>query len=115
MTLDLNGIEVLCIIGDRPDERNRLQRLRVDVSLEIPPLAAETDRLSDTVDYPALAEGVRAALVAAKCQMVERAAKVAYDACRAVCAPVAGARPVRVTVTKAGVLSGLASAAVTYP
>ena len=37
MTLRLNGIEVLCVIGERPDERTRLQKLRVDVALEVPP------------------------------------------------------------------------------
>mgnify|MGYP003329076712 CR=1 FL=1 len=63
--LKLNGIEVDCVIGERPDERTRLQKLRVDVELEIPDRAAETDALGDTVDYAALAEKVRAALVAA--------------------------------------------------
>lgn len=115
MTLRLNGIEVLCVIGERPDERTRLQKLRVDVALEIPPQAAETDGLADTVDYAALADGIRAALVAAKCQMIERAARLAHDVCRAACAAVTGARPLTVTVIKAGVLPGLESAAVSYP
>lgn len=115
MTLRLNGIEVLCVIGERPDERTRLQKLRVDVALEIPPQASETDGLADTVDYAALTDGIRAALVAAKCQMIERAAKVAYDVCCAACAAVSGARPLNVTVTKAGILPGLESAAVSYP
>ena len=107
MTLRLNGIEVDCVIGELPDERDRLQRLLVDVELEIPSPAAETDSLSDTVDYAALAERIRAALVAAKCRMIERAAKVAYD-----CLPT---RTARVVVTKAGAVPGLASASVTFP
>lgn len=115
MTLRLNGLEVLCVIGERADERHRLQKLRVDVELSIPPAAAETDRLSDTVDYAALTEAVRAALVAAKCQMIEHAAKVAFDVCRAECPASAGACPLRVTVTKAGAIPGLESASVTYP
>lgn len=45
MKLELNGIEVECIIGEREDERNRLQTLRVDVALDIPDDAAETDAL----------------------------------------------------------------------
>lgn len=115
MTLRLNGIEVLCVIGERADERHRLQKLRVDVELAIPPTAAETDRLEDTVDYAALTEAVRAALVAAKCLMIEHAAKRAFDVCTAACRSVAGARCVRVTVTKAGAIPGLESAAVSYP
>ena len=40
MILELNGIDVDCIIGDRPDERERTQRLTVDVRLEIDDAAA---------------------------------------------------------------------------
>ena len=110
MKLRLNGLAVDCVIGERPDERMREQTLRVDVELEIPDRAAETDELADTVDYAALAERIRAALAAAKCRMIERAAKAAYDACRAdprVCAAT-------VTVTKAGAVPGLASASAVY-
>ncbi len=115
MTLRLNGIEATCIIGDLPDERVRPQTLRIDVELEIPPAAAESDRLCDTVDYAALADSVRQALVDAKCRMVERAARVAFLACEEACRPVAGARPLRVAVAKSGAVSGLASASVCYP
>ena len=110
MILRLNGIAVDCVIGERPDERTRLQRLTVDVELELDGRAAETDELADTVDYAALAETVRAALVAAQCRMIERAAKVVCDVC---CAetPVASATA---TVTKAGAVPGLASASATY-
>ena len=54
MKLELNGIDVECIIGERPDERMRPQRLRVDVVLTIGDRASETDELADTVDYAAL-------------------------------------------------------------
>ena len=76
MTLMIEGIEVECIIGDLPEEREREQTLVVDAELEIPDRAAETDALADTVDYAAAAERVRAALKAAECRMIERAAKV---------------------------------------
>ena len=110
MKLKLNGIEVACVIGERPDERTRAQRLRVDVELTVPDRAAETDELGDTVDYAGLAEKIRAALTAAKCKMIERAAKVVYDVCREdgkVGAAV-------VTVTKSGAVPGLESASVVY-
>ena len=110
MKLTLNGLAVECVIGERPDERERLQRLCVDVELEIPDRAAETDDLADTVDYAALAEKIRMALVAAKCRMIERAAKVACAACLADPKAVAA----RVRVTKAGSVPGLASATAVY-
>ena len=106
MKLELNGIDVDCIIGERPDERTRTQRLRVDVVLTIDDKAAETDELADTVDYAALTEGIRAALVAAKCKMIERAARVVADLCLAD-AKVSAAT---VSVTKSGAIAHLESA-----
>ena len=81
MKLNLSGIAVDCIIGDLPHERECLQRLTVDVGLEIGSAAAESDDLADTVDYAGLSRKIRDDLVAAKCRMIERAAKVAYEAC----------------------------------
>ena len=110
MKLKLNGLEVACVIGERPDERVREQELRVDVELEIADRAAETDELGETVDYAGLADRIRATLTAAKCKMIERAAKVVYDVCREdgkVGAAV-------VTVTKSGAVPGLESASVVY-
>ena len=106
MKLNLNGLDVDCVIGELPDERNRLQRLRVDVALEIPDRVAETDALDDTVDYAALAARIREALVAAKCRMIERAAKVVCDVCLA--EPKVSAA--EVTVTKFGAIPHLESA-----
>lgn len=107
MKLELNGIDVECIIGERPDERTRAQRLRVDVVLTIGDTAAKTDELADTVDYAALTEGIRAALVAAKCKMIERATKVVADLCLAD-EKVSAAK---VRVVKSGAIPHLESAA----
>ena len=107
MRLELSGIGVDCIIGERPDERMRPQHLRVDVVLTIDDRVAETDELSDTVDYAALTEKVRAALVAAECRMIEHAAKVVLDLCLAD-AKVSAAK---VPVTKSGAIPHLESAA----
>ena len=109
MILELNGLDVDCIIGERPDERERPQRLTLDVRLEIGDAAAASDELSDTVDYAELAVRIRAALVAAKCRLIERAAQVACDVCRADGKVLAA----RVRVTKAGAVPGLASASAT--
>ena len=110
MTLRLNGIEAECIIGERPDERIRQQKLSVDVELEIDDAAAETDCLADTVDYAALAERIRAALAAAECRMIERAARVAYDVCR----EERCVRGASVAVTKGGAVPFLKSATAVY-
>ena len=110
MTLRLEGLEVDCVIGERPDERDRVQRLRVDAELEVDGRAAETDDLADAADYAVLAEHIRAALVAARCRLIERAAKVAHGVCLAD-PHVASAR---VSVTKAGAVPGLAAATAVY-
>ena len=66
VAVELNGLAVDCVIGDLPDEREREQRLVVDVELQGDfARSAETDDLADTVDYAALALSIRAALRAA--------------------------------------------------
>lgn len=109
MTLKLNGLEVECIIGERPEERGTAQLLRIDAELEVSDLPAETDALADAVDYAALSEKIRDALVAAKCRLIERAAKIALDVC--------SANPritsAKVSVTKSDAVAGLASATAT--
>lgn len=110
MKLRLNGLTVDCVIGERPDERTREQTLLIDVDLEIPDRAAETDALADTVDYATLVEKIRAALVAAKCRMIEHAAKTVADICLAD----VRVRTAAVTVTKADAVPGLASASAVY-
>lgn len=110
MSLRLNGLAVDCILGDLPSERECPRRVTVDLELEIVARAAETDELSDTVDYAALSEAVRAALVSARCRMVERAARLACEA--ALVSPLVLAAAA--TVTKAGAVPNLASASATY-
>jgi dihydroneopterin aldolase len=110
MLLELNGIDVDCIIGELPDERVRNQRLMVDVKLEIDEASAESDDLNDTVDYAALAESIRSALVSAECRMIERAAKVVHDVCMAD----AKVRSAAVKVTKSGAIRHLVSASATF-
>jgi dihydroneopterin aldolase len=109
MKLELNSIVVDCIIGELPEERVKLQRLSVDVELEIPDTAADSDDIADTVDYAALQQGIREALVAAKCRMIERAAKVAAEVCMADDRVISA----RVRIVKAGAVPGLGSAAAT--
>ena len=107
--LKLNGIEVECIIGDQPEERENEQRLLVDVALDIDlEDAAESDRLDDTVDYALLVGNIREALEDAQCRLLERAAGVVADVC------LSDPRVERVTVgvRKFGSVSGLGRAEV---
>ncbi|MBR1920623.1 MAG: dihydroneopterin aldolase [Kiritimatiellae bacterium] len=83
MVLALDDLAVECIIGERPEERRRRQRLTVNVRLELPETACRTDALADTVDYAALAARISRALREAKCRMLERAARVVMDVCLA--------------------------------
>ena len=108
MKLRLNNISVDCVIGELPEERVKTQRLRVDAELEIPDWIVASDELSDTVDYAVLKNKIVAALVAAKCRMIERAAWVVRETCLAD-PKVSSAR---VTVTKYGAVPGLESASV---
>ena len=110
MILGLSGIDVDCIIGDRADERERAQRLTVDLRIEIDDCAADSDELRDTVDYAELTARVRTALVAAKRRMIERAAKVVCDICLAD----AKVRAATVCITKSGSVAHLAAASATY-
>lgn len=111
MLLELNGLEIDCVIGELPEERVRNQRLSLDMRLRIVDDSSESDDLSDTVDYAALAESVRIALVSAECRMIERAAKVVYEVCIADPKVISA----EVKVTKSGAVPHLISASATYP
>ena len=107
--LELCGLEVACVIGDRPEERQREQTLTVDVSLACDLAAAgASDALCDTVDYAALAAAIRTVLRQARCHMIEGGA-----ACVArVCLADPRVTEVRVRVAKSGSVPGLREAAV---
>ncbi len=105
----INGIEVVCILGERSDERVRPQRVLVDVALSADLSdAAMSDSLEDTVDYAALSNDIREALERAKCRLLERAADVVADMCLAY----PRVEGVTVSVKKFGGVPGVQSAEV---
>lgn len=108
MVLELRGLEVECILGDLPRERETPQTVTVDADLEIDDLASRTDSLADTVDYAALAEEIARVLVEAKCRMLERAARIVADACLAH----AQVKGVKIAIRKKNSIPFLESAAV---
>ncbi len=80
-TLLLENLSIQCIIGDLPHERIAPQTLILDLELTCDiERAAQSDALEDTVNYVAVIEAIRQALVGAQCKMIERAAQLAVDA-----------------------------------
>ncbi len=107
--LELCGLEVVCVIGDLPEERCREQQLAVHVSLRLDlSAAAASDALRDTVDYAALCDAIRAVLRQARCHMIEGAAGCVAR----VCLTDPRVAEVRVRVEKSGAVPGLRAAAV---
>ncbi len=71
----IEGLVVDCVVGVYPHERDTPQPLRVDVYLELDTrLAAERERLRDSVDYAAIAGQLSFLLGACRFRMVETAA-----------------------------------------
>jgi dihydroneopterin aldolase len=54
MRVGIKDLQVLCIIGCLPEERENPQVLLTDLSLELPP--PSKDALSETVDYTKVAK-----------------------------------------------------------
>ena len=69
LTVFVRGLEVAAGIGVHDHELGRLQRLVIDVSLELTPAAIE--RLADTVNYETVAEAARAIAAAGHVGLVE--------------------------------------------
>lgn len=110
MTVELENLEVECVIGDLPEERLSPRRISLDIRLETPDVAAATDDLRDAADYAALAGAVRAALREAKCALIERAARIAAETCLAAPNVLAATAKVR----KTGCVEGLGAASAVF-
>ncbi|MEI6645811.1 MAG: dihydroneopterin aldolase [bacterium] len=108
--LELCGLEIRCIIGDRPEERVCEQTLVLNVvlTLDMSDVLAR-DALNDTVDYVAVACDIRMALSAAQFRMIESAAECAAQ----ICLRHARVDAVCVRVEKLAAVPGLRAAAVT--
>jgi dihydroneopterin aldolase len=71
----LEGLVVDCVVGVYPHERDTPQPLRVDLYLEVGTrVAAEHERLRDTVDYAFVAAQLAFVLTTCRFQMLETAA-----------------------------------------
>ncbi len=72
--IGVRDLEVECIIGVWPHERTKIQSLLIDVEVSVDVVhAARDDDYSQTVDYQAIADGIRFILTIGRFQLLETA------------------------------------------
>ena len=101
LTVFVRGLEVAAGIGVHDHELGRLQRLVIDVSLELTPAAIE--RLADTINYETVAEAARAIAAEGHVGLVETFAERLALACLSD----ARVRRCTVRIEKPGALEGV--------
>ena len=75
--IELNGLEVDCVVGIYPRERHMPQRVRLDLAMYLSTeLAARSELISASIDYSALAQQIGFLLRACEFRMIETAAHV---------------------------------------
>jgi dihydroneopterin aldolase len=105
----ISGLEVDCILGVRPLERRRAQRVRLDLELEQDlTVAARSGRIQDTVDYSRLAEQVERLLKFREYRLLEEASE---EIAAMIVAVHPRATAVRVALEKPSALPGSARSA----
>lgn len=99
----IENLEVVCVIGDLSGERIREQSIFVSATMtcRLEKVCA-SDKLEDTVNYIAAAEGIRNAIRNGKFRMIERAAAAAAR----VCLELVGVEEVQITIRKPEALVG---------
>ncbi len=108
--IEIQGLEVECVIGVRPHERHRAQRVIVDVELGTELAAAgRSGRLDDTCDYDIVAQQVRELLVFRRYELLETAAEELSAMLFAVQPPI---ERLALRIAKPDALSGAGAAAV---
>lgn len=108
-TIEVEGLAARCIVGVRPEERDREQDVVVDLSLRLDLSAAgRSSRIADTVDYAHVADEITALLSFRRYWLIENAA----EECAAM---LFGVHPelssLQVRIAKPGALPGKAKAA----
>lgn len=81
LTLLVTALEVNCVIGVYPGERDRAQRLRLDLELEAQPPAAFDDDFAKVVDYGATLERVKQVCAENDAHLLETLADRILSAC----------------------------------
>ncbi len=72
----VSGLELYCIIGLKPWEREVMQKVRIDLEMEADCQAAgRSDTVADALDYRAVAKRVQALVESSSYQLVEALAE----------------------------------------
>lgn len=107
--IKIHGLELDCIVGLRPHERVRAQRLRLDISLGTDTReAGRSGRIATTLDYDRIAEDSVALLKFRRYQLIEGAAE---ELAAMLLGAYPSARWVELRLEKPGALEGRAAAA----
>lgn len=73
-SIHISGIELMCIVGIRPAERRRRQRIRLSIELEVDlARAGVTERIANTVDYSVVTDEIAQLLRFREYRLVETA------------------------------------------
>jgi FolB domain-containing protein len=107
--IHIRDLDIECIVGVSPEERNTLRTVRVNLRLECDvATAGRSDRLEDTVDYRDVRDRVVATVRGSRDELIERLAERIAEAALSV------RHVARVTVVldKPGALEGARSVAV---
>lgn len=79
-SINIFDLKADCVIGTRPEERQRRQTIALDLTLECDLAAAgHSDDLSDTIDYAAIEEAVFQLVAASQCRLLESLAQQVAD------------------------------------
>lgn len=104
LTVFVRGLELAAGIGVYDHEQGRLQRLVIDVSLDLDP--APVERLADTINYETVAKAAREIAAEGHIGLVETFAERLADSCLAD----GRVRRCVVRIEKPGALEGAAAA-----
>src|SRR5262245_48846771 len=105
----IHRLELDCIVGIRPPEREHQQRVRLDVALHLDvSQAGRTGRISLTADYDVVAHEVAALLSFRHYHLIEMAAE---EVAAMLLGIHAGVQRIDVRIEKPGALAGRARAA----
>jgi FolB domain-containing protein len=103
------GLELHCTIGTRPVERTNRQKIVLDITLECDfSKAAETDELSDTVNYKDLKDRISGMVEVSSFFLLEKLAEEVASMCLAT----PGVESVSLAVYKPGALAGASNVGV---
>ena len=99
----IRGLEVHCIIGTRPVERENRQKVVMDITLDCDfSKASRTDNLADTVNYKELKDRICEMVADSSYFLLEKLAEKIAE----ICLVTPGVESVSLAIDKPGALTG---------